>query len=335
SRTIAELARAAHTLGFSPLPDAADSAPATSVARALASAARALLDRPGALGASPDALRVVRRFAATALLPTGDTTVRRLGAALADLARAVAAETPLFLGVDARCVTAAERALAAAFARTLDGAPVLAAFTALPATPSTFAALSAAADIVPIPPLTDQDAATLATHAARARGRSLDADDVAWCTTVARGRPGDVIALADHCAARPATRTVPAPIAARLRDHVAALPLRTRQVAALCALLGDTDVADRAARALDRPRTAVDAALFQLRRADLPGVDFATDPRPPHRDAVRLVGATALATLDAGEREVLIARATTERRQTERRRKERRRTERRHTGAAA
>ncbi len=333
SRVIAELARSAPTFGFSLVSGAPPGLP--SVARTLAATVRTLLDRPGALGCSPDALRVVRRFATTPVIPAGDTTIRRLGIAVAELARAVAAESPLLLAIDARCATPSERALAAAVARALDGAPVLAVFAAVPSTPTTLGTPGGVMHVVPVPVLADDDAAALARAAARTRGTALHADDLAWCTLMAGGRPGDVVALATACAARPGTRVLPAALAARLHDRIAALPVRTRHVAALCALLGDTDVADRAARALGRPRAAVDAALCELRRANLPGALLADDPSAPHRDAARVVGTTALATLDPADHAALLARAGGDRQAGHRRAGDRRTRERRAACAAA
>ena len=313
SRIIAELAHTTRPLGVTLAISAARARTPSSIPHALATAVHRLLDRPGALGCAPDALRITRRFVATPLLPIGDTAVRRLGTAIADLARAVGNETPVLLAVDARCATPSERILAATVARALAGSAVLAVFTAIPATPCTFGALGAVTNVIPVPPLTDHAAATLATAVARVNQAALQPDDLTWCITMGRGRPADVIALAHACTTRPGSRTLPPALAMRLRDYVAALPTRTRRVAALCTLLGDTDVADRAARALGGRRSALDAALSELRRANLPGDPLADDPRPTHRDAVRLVGATALTTLDPGERDALIAHAARER----------------------
>ena len=310
SRLLGELTVTARELGVAvaTAPDAS-AAPGT-LARTLAAIVRTLLDRPGALGCSPDTLRALRRFTTTPLLPAGDTTVRRLGAAIAELARAIAGERSLLLTVDAQCRAPEERALAAAIARALDGAAVLAIFVAPvgPASLGSFGILGAAAHVATLPPLTNDDAARLATAALLARGSPPSPDDVAWCVAMANGRPGDVIALANACAARPGTRELPAPIATRLRGHVAALPPRTRQVAALRTLLGDIATPDVISRTLGRHPAAVHAALAELRRAGLPGA-LHDDARPSHEDATRIVGAMVLATFDADDRAGLSRRA--------------------------
>lgn len=310
SRLLGELTVTARELGVAVAAAPDPSATPGNLARALAAIVRTLLDRPGALGCSPDTLRALRRFTASPVLPTGDATVRRLGAAIAELARAIAGERPLLLAVDAPCGTPEERALAAAIARAIDGAAVLAVFVAPlgPAPLGPFGILGSAAHIATLPPLADADAASLAIATLRARGSPPCPNDVAWCVAMARGRPGDVIALANACAARPGTRELPTPIATRLRDHVAALSPRTRQVAALRALLGDIATPDVISRTLGRQRAAVHAALAELRRAGLAGAPH-DHAHPPHADAARVIGTMVLATFDADDRAAFSRRA--------------------------
>lgn len=316
TRLITELTITARELGVTAAPPSDPAAP--TVAHALATTVRTLLDRPGALGCPPDTLRVLRRFVVAPALPTGNATVRRLGAAIADLARAVAAERPLLLAVDAPCRAEPERALAAAIARGTHGAAVLTVLhTPLDFAPHHTAAplgsLGAVADVIRIPALGTADATRLAAAAARAQGMTLSPDDLAWCTAMARGRPGDVIALARACAVHPGTRTLPPAIATRLRADVAALPHRTRQVAAFQLLLVDLATADTIAHTLGRRTAAVHAALAELRRANLPGPLGADSPPPASAsatdDIARVVGAILLDTFDAAERTTLSAHA--------------------------
>lgn len=306
TRVLEELTHATGLLGgvICHIPDASTT-PAT-VAHQLAATVRHLLGRPGAIGCGADTLRILRQFTATHTLPTGNAVVRRLGAAIAELARALAAERPLLLVVDAPCVAPLERAVASAIARAITDAAALAVFVA---DPHTAHALRGAAHVVPLYPLAPDAAAELATATARALGASLAPDDRAWCTTMARGRPGDVIALARTCADRPGTRALPPCVAVELHDQLVNLPTRTRQVAALCALIGDTDTADRAAHALHRRPAAVQAALYELRRADLPGVTDVGESHVVQHDIARVIGTAALATFEPAERAVLRARA--------------------------
>lgn len=301
TRVLDELAAAARTLGLTTATGAARPPHPTPVAPALATIVRTLLDRPGALGCAPETLRALRRFVAAPTLPIGDAPIRRLGIAIAELARAIATEHPLVLAVDARCTSPAERALTAAITHALHGAAVLAVFLdALPAR---------TASVVALPALSDADAGRLAAAAARARNATLARDDVAWCVSMARGRPGEVIALATNCVTRPGARDLPASIGARLREHVAALPLRTRQVAALRALLGDRATTDLMAHTLNRRPVAVEAALEHLRRADLPGKLATAAADTADYDATRVVGTMILATFDVDDRTALCARA--------------------------
>lgn len=308
TRVLHELAATARALGVTTAP-AAGSATVPQFAPTLAATVRTLVDQPGALGCSPDTLRTLRRFTANPTIPQGDATVRRLGATIADLARAVAAEAPLLLTIDARCDTPAERTLAATIAGAVANTPVLALFLTTPAL-GTSALLGSSAHGLALPPLLASDAAHLATLVARARGRALHADDLAWCVAMARGRPGDVITLANACTTRPGTRELPTTIATRLRADVAALPRRVRQVAALHALLGDTATADRIASTLDRRRIAVNAALTELHRARLPGWAGENCARLSPNLVTRVIGQMALATLDPADQTALATRTS-------------------------
>lgn len=289
--------------------------PAADFADALALTVRALLDCHGALGADPVTLRTVRRLTATRTLPTGPALLRRLGASIAELARAVAAERPLLLSVDAPFTTVADRMLATAVARGLTTAPALATFV-VPSTttPDGLAPLRSAIHVVELHPLAHDDAARLATLAARSRGDMLSPADLAWCVAFAGGRPGDVIALAECCAAQPGARTLPPSVERASRDRLAGLPTRTRTVAALGAILRTPLDANRIALTLGRHRNAVDAALTQLRRAGLPS-PITRPPAPGRSDRdlqrdlsrhiARTLGALALTTLDPADREAL------------------------------
>ncbi|GJG85340.1 hypothetical protein tb265_05210 [Gemmatimonadetes bacterium T265] len=308
-RVLDELAATARTLGMSVATAPEPPKLPRTFARTIAALTGALLDRPGALGCTPDTLRVLRRFATAAVLPDGCATVRRLGGAVAELARAVAAERPLLFALAARCLTPPERTLAAAIARATDGAPVLTVFLALPTSPCTLGLLRSTTHVVPLPMLDDPDATHLATAVARARGSTLRTDDMAWCIAMARGRPTDVITLATACATHPGTRDLPAAIANRLHAGVAALPRRTRQVAALRALVGDAVSTQVIAELLGRHPTGVYAALSEFHHARLPVATNGATPDSNHRDVTRVVDAMVLATLDAGERAILSARA--------------------------
>ena len=306
TRVLEELAHGARALGLA-VAHVADELPTPrAFVYRLATTLRHLLERPGALGCGPHALRTVRQFTVSQMLPTGAATIRRLGAAIAELARSLSGERPLLVVVDAPCATPVERALVSAIARTITDATALAVFVAHPTTGHT---LRGVAHVVALHSLDADAADTLATTTARTFGASLTDDDRAWCTTMARGRPGDVIALARACARHPGTRALPPTIAAHLHDCVGTLPPRTRQVAALCALIGDTDTADRAAHALGRRPAAIQAALYELRRADVPGITVAGEPRVVQREITRIIGITALATFEPGERAVLRAQA--------------------------
>ena len=296
TRLLDEFTAIARTLGLLALPATPAAAPGTFTS-ALAAAVRALLDRPGALGCTASTLRTLRRFAATPLDPAGDTPRRRLGAAIAELARTVAAERPLLLARNVPCTTAPERALATAIARDLAGSAALAVFVtpahALGSPPLAGPAVAT----IPLRPLEPADATHLATTAAHILGRPLGRDDLAWCVATARGRPGELIALAQACAGRPGTRELPPPIAARLRDAVTALPARTRAVASLHAQLGDHATAEALAATLGRPRPAVDAALRTLERAGLPTLAPRNAPPSHRRAAARAFNAAAAAAL--------------------------------------
>lgn len=282
TRVLLEFSALARPLGFATLPLGA---PGThDFTAALAAAIRALLERPGSLGCTAHALRTLRRFVASPPLPAGDVPLRRLGAAIAELARTVAAERPLLLTVDARCTTAPERALAAAIARDLTGSAALTLFLA-PALGTADPPLPRNAfHLVPLSPLDPADATRLAAAAARASAHTLRRDDLTWCVRTARGRPGDLIALATACAHHPGTRELPATVAARFRDALTIVPQRARDLATLHAQLGDHATPDALAQALGRRRPAVDAALRTLERAGLPPLAPPTAP-PPHRRA--------------------------------------------------
>lgn len=291
-----EFAAAAQALGLSPL--RATPAPVSrTFTGALAATVRALLDRPGALGCATSTLRILRRFTAAPLDPGGDTPRRRLGAAIAELARTVAAERPLLLVIDVPCTTAPERALAAAVARDLAGSAALAVFVTPTPAPDTPPLPSSAFHIVPLRPLEPADAARLATAAAHALGHPLGRDDLAWCVAVARGRPGDLIALAQACARAPGTRELPPSVAARLRHAVTTLPERTRAVATLHAQLGERATAEALAATLGRPHTAVEAALRTLERAGLPTLAPRNAPPSHRRAAARAFNVAAAAAL--------------------------------------
>ncbi len=282
-------------------------------AGALATAVLALLDRPGALGASPAAHRTLRRLTATRTLPAGHALLRRLGAAVAELARAVAAERPLLLLVATPCITSADRLVASAVARDLRHSATLAAFVVPADTARADSApLGPAAHAFPLAPLDPNDAARLATRAARARGHSLSAADLAWCVAIASGRPADAISLAHRCATAPGSRALPPSIAYALHDRLSQLRPRTRAVAALGALVHPLTT-EVIAHALGRHDMAVAAALADLRRAGLPTIvdpgavpDTRRDPaRRVTRDAARTIGAIALTTLAPADRELL------------------------------
>jgi hypothetical protein len=270
-----------------------------------------LLERPGALGAAPATIAALRRFATArcATTPRAFATVggpsaadRLLGDRLAELAGAVAAERPLVLAVDD--AGAADRHALGVLARAaaaLGGEAVLVVWTAGETRP-TDADAPTTVERWPVPPLGRGAAAALARAAAAVRGTLSDAD-AAWCATTGRGVPGDVIALARHCAATPGARTAPPALAARHAARVAALPSAARRALRTAALLGRHATAARIARAVDpdvrRGRRTVAALVGTgLLRSESSG--RVTPAHPFLADA-------ALAAPDAGGRRALHA----------------------------